>query len=230
MRRKATSLRRIYPFAFCRSCTSWTKQLSDNHVPLPKQVHPGEPARPTLFSAVTTATSAPTDKDLPPPRARTLWQRRVRDPIVNQLTQGISPEKIALTLAVGSGCAVFPILGTTTALCFLAGIMLRLNQPIIQLINQLLWPVQIAAILVCIKLGELIVRAPGVSFNLADMHRLFWDSPARFFDQYGATVLHAIIGWLVVAPLGMAALYLLTLPLLRSVNRLRSRSTIKPAI
>ena len=40
----------------------------------------------------------------PPPAdattRRTLWQRRVRDPIVAQLTQGITPEKIALTIAV----------------------------------------------------------------------------------------------------------------------------------
>jgi len=43
--------------------------------------------------------------------ARTSWQRHVIDPIAVQLTQGITPEKIALTLAVGSAFALFPILG-----------------------------------------------------------------------------------------------------------------------
>ncbi|MGC4071325.1 MAG: DUF2062 domain-containing protein [Nibricoccus sp.] len=69
---------------------------------------------------------------LPPAAAaqsakRNFWQRRVRDPLVAQLTQGITPEKIALTLAVGTACALFPIIGMTTLLCALAAIALRLN-------------------------------------------------------------------------------------------------------
>ena len=68
------------------------------------------------------------------------------DPIAAQLTQGITPEKIALTLAVGSALALFPILGTTTLLCLLAGILLRLNQPIIQMVNALCTPLHLPVI------------------------------------------------------------------------------------
>jgi uncharacterized protein (DUF2062 family) len=56
-----------------------------------------------------------------PSPQRTFWQRRVRDPIVLQLTQGITPEKIALTVAIGSAIGLFPIIGTTSLLCFLIG-------------------------------------------------------------------------------------------------------------
>ena len=65
----------------------------------------------------------------------TLLKAKIGDPIVQQLTQGLSPEKIALTVAVGLTIAVNPIIGTTTILCFFAAWALRLNQPIIQAIN-----------------------------------------------------------------------------------------------
>src|SRR5262245_45120940 len=63
------------------------------------------------------------------------WRRRVIGLIVAQLTQGVSPEKIALTIALGSTIAIFPIMGSTTLLCLIVGVWCKLNQPIIQLVN-----------------------------------------------------------------------------------------------
>jgi uncharacterized protein (DUF2062 family) len=161
--------------------------------------------------------------------SRTFWQRRVRDPIVAQLTQGITPEKIALTVAIGSCVALFPILGTTTLLCFLVAILLRLNQPIIQLINQALWPVHFPAIFACVKLGEVVLGATHVRFNLKQMHQQFWNSPAAFFHEFGATALHAIVGWAIVAPVYITAVYVITLPIVRTVTRLKEEAAAKAA-
>ena len=160
---------------------------------------------------------------------RTFWQRRFRDPVIAQLTQGITPEKIALTLAIGSSCALFPIIGTTTLLCFLVALLLRLNQPIIQLLNQVLWPVQVSAIFACVHLGETVTGAPRVSFSLTRMSQLFWDSPVKFFNEFGATALHAVVGWTLVAPFYIAAVYYLTRPILRTVNRLRTEAAVRAA-
>src|SRR5258706_253132 len=82
------------------------------------------------------------------------WQRRVVIPILNQLKQGITPEKIALTIALGALLSVFPILGATTLLCSLAAFALRLNQPIIQVINYLAYPLQIALLIPFYRAGE----------------------------------------------------------------------------
>jgi hypothetical protein len=65
----------------------------------------------------------------------------VRDPLVGLLTQGITADRIALTLAVGASCSLFPFLGTTTALNLAAGQWLRLNHPLLQTLNYLLTPV-----------------------------------------------------------------------------------------
>jgi uncharacterized protein (DUF2062 family) len=153
------------------------------------------------------------------PPKRTFWQRRFRDPVVAQLTQGITPNKIALTFAVGSACALFPILGTTTLLCFLAALLLRLNQPIIHLLNQVLWPAHIPVMYVCIRSGERLFRAPPISFDVVRMNELFWSQPGEFFRQFGATGLHAIIAWCLFAPPFTGFIYLLSAPLLRRLAR-----------
>lgn len=148
----------------------------------------------------------------------------MRDPIVLQLTQGITPEKIALTLAVGSALALFPILGTTTLLCFIVGLILRLNQPIIQLINQALWPVHVPVIFLCVHLGERIFGVRHAHFSIRQMNTLFWNEPARFFHDFGAVALHAIVAWAILAPFYIAAIYWLALPLMRSINRLKAEA------
>jgi len=154
----------------------------------------------------------------------------VRDPLRAQLTQGITPRKIALTLAIGGSCALFPILGTTTLLCFLAALILRLNQPIIHLVNQALWPVQLSVIYFCIRLGENLVGAEHLHSSLTHLNQLFWNDPAQFFHEFGATLLHAIIGWVVVAPFFSMAIYWLALPILRGMNRLEVRSRVQPSL
>lgn len=160
----------------------------------------------------------------PPPPARSVWQRRVRDPIVAQLTQGITPKKIALTIAVGSAVALFPILGTTTLLCFLVAIALRLNQPITQLINQALWPAHLPAIYLCMNLGGRLFGVSYVDLNFRHMGELLWDSPAHFLQEFGVAGLHAIAGWCLLAPFYIAAVYYVTLPLTRGITRAKTQA------
>src|SRR6201999_2971791 len=103
---------------------------------------------------------------LPPASKRTLWQRRVLDPIVAQLTQGITPEKIALTVAVGSALALFPLLGLTPLLCLLVGIALRLNQPMIQMVNFWCTPIHIPLIYATVHWGQWLFGEPRLPFSI----------------------------------------------------------------
>jgi uncharacterized protein (DUF2062 family) len=161
------------------------------------------------------------------PAARSFWRRRFRDPVIAQLKRGITPDQIAITLAVGCCCAMFPVLGTTTLLCFLAALVLRLNQPIIHLVNQALWPAQISGIFGCVRLGEWVTGATPASFNLTRMHEVFWSKPSAFFQEFGATVGHAVIGWSLLAPFCLLAVFYLTRPILRAMNRLRAEAAAK---
>ena len=49
------------------------------------------------------------------------WRERVLTLIVGQLKQGITPQKVAFTVALGFNLGIFPIIGASTVLCLAAG-------------------------------------------------------------------------------------------------------------
>jgi len=149
--------------------------------------------------------------------APSFWQRRVAAPIVAQLTQGVTPEKIALTLALGLAGGLFPFLGFTTLLCFLLALAFRLNQPIIHAVNQLLWPAQLSLIAVYVKLGARIYGAQPLPFDPTEVTRVFWSSQREFWARFGLMGLHALTAWLLSAPLLVGVGYGVSLPLVRKL-------------
>jgi len=78
-------------------------------------------------------------------------QRRLIRPLLAQLRQGVTPEKLALSSEPGHGHRA----GSGAAL---AAFFLRLDMPAIQLVNYLLTPVQIMLTLVLYRLFEPALR------------------------------------------------------------------------
>jgi uncharacterized protein (DUF2062 family) len=157
---------------------------------------------------------------------RALWRRRVLAVTVAQLRQGITPRQIALTIALGVVLGLFPILGTTTALCLLAGVWLKLNQPVIQLSNWMVAPLQVPGIYLFVRAGDRLTHAPPVSFSVAALILAFKASPLRFLQQYGTTGLRGVLAWVVFAPGIAVLLYALALPPLK---RMSGRALEHPA-
>ena len=180
------------------------------------------------MSETSSAHPAATDRAAALP-ARSFWQRRVIDPIVVQLTQGITPEKIALTIAVGSACGLFPIPGLATPLCLLAGIVLRLNQPIIQAVNYLCTPLHITAIWWTVRTGEWLFAVPHRPFRIRLLVDLLWHDPKRFLHEFGDTGFHAVVVWAFVAPFWITLIYYSALPILREIVRVKKEAAAKAA-
>lgn len=151
-------------------------------------------------------------------RPASWWQRRIAGPVIAQLKQGITPEKIALTCALGAVIAVFPILGSTTLLCGLAAWALRLNQPIIQLVNYLCYPLQFALQIPFWRAGEWF-GAPHVSLSIPELMTRFEAAPWPFIVEFAGVAAGGVAAWLVAAPLAIAALHFGLLPVLRRVAR-----------
>ena len=161
---------------------------------------------------------------------RGFWQRRLIQPIRNQLTQGVSVKAIAIGIAVGAVCGIFPVLGTTTVLTTLIAFLLKLNQPVAQAINVLVYPLHIALIPVFIRFGEFLFGADPISFSISPMLKQFSDAPLDFLYQFKATFIHCITGWLVAAPFIAALIILMVKPVLNSAAlRLSSKKT-KPSL
>jgi len=165
----------------------------------------------------------PIPAPLAEPFKRKFWQRWLVDPVMKQLTQGVTPQKISLTIAVGSALALFPILGTTTWLCVLAGITLGLNQAIIQGVNALCTFAYFPLIVFFVRFGDSLAGTPPSSVNIPFMISLFTHHPGDFIRQFGVTALHAMLGWAVVAPVWIPLVYLVALKPLQAASRRVSR-------
>ena len=149
------------------------------------------------------------------------FAKKFRDAIVAQLKQGITPDRIALTLALGGLIGVFPLLGASTALCAIAGIWLRLNQPLIQLVNYLMYPAQILLLLPFYRAGETLFGQPHLPiFSVVELVDRFRAGPLQFVVDYGMVAVYGIVVWCLVAPLVGAAAYYSLRPV---IHRLSSR-------
>ena len=145
--------------------------------------------------------------------------RSIRGLVVAQLKQGITPEKIALTLALGGLLGVFPILGASTALCAIAAIWLRLNQPIIQLVNYLVYPLQLLLLLPFYRAGETLFGQPHVPiFSVVELIDRFRAGPLQFVVDYGMVALYGIVVWCLIAPVMALALYHMLRPVLNRLS------------
>ena len=154
------------------------------------------------------------------------FRRRIARPVVELLRQGVTPEKMALSLALGMALGVFPVLGTTTALCALVAFVWRLNLPAIQIVNYFVYPLQIVLILPFFRAGERLFGAPhlplSVSQIVAAVHASFWGA-TRFL---WTTIWHAVIAWCLIAPLFVILAYVALVVLLRRIARGQNEETM----
>lgn len=151
------------------------------------------------------------------------WRRRALAPIIGQLKQGTTPKLIAMTISAGLVIGVFPILGSTTLLCGIFAVALRLNQPVIQLVNYLVYPLQIALLFPFYRAGEKLFQQPPVPIaSLGALTERFVASPTQFFIDYGMVALYGVTVWCLLAPLMFGLVYFaLRAPLAALAARIR---------
>ncbi len=148
---------------------------------------------------------------------RGFFYRRLIAPVVVLLTQGISPEKIALSLACGIVLGVFPVLGSTTILCAAAALIFRLNLPAIQLVNYLVYPLQLVFLAPFIRLGEKLFRAAPLQLSLAQMLALAHADFRHALATLWLAGVHAISAWLLMGPPAILLIYFLLSRTLRRI-------------
>jgi len=142
------------------------------------------------------------------------FYRRIAEPVLGLLRQGVAPQSIALGLACGAVIGVFPVLGTTTVLCTLAAIALRLNLVAVQTVHLLMTPVQVLLIIPFVRVGETLVGAPAEPLSISAGFELFSHGAWHATTILGSAIVHAVIGWLALGPLTLYLLYRLLRPIL----------------
>jgi uncharacterized protein (DUF2062 family) len=146
-------------------------------------------------------------------------QRKLLRPIIGLLKQGVTPEKMALSMALGVTLGIFPALGWTTALCAIAALALRLNLPAIQIVNYFMYPAQIALLIPFFRLGEWVFRAPRLAISVPQIYAMIHASVWNAIGLLWTTTWHAIVVWCVVAPIVTGIVYIILTPVLRRVSR-----------
>jgi uncharacterized protein (DUF2062 family) len=156
------------------------------------------------------------------------FRRRVVDPLLALLRQGVTPGKLALSVALGAVVSVIPVLGVSTVICALLALRLRLNMPAIQLVNYLLTPVQLLLIIPFLRLGERVTGAPRFAITLESGLALLSHGVVDAVRILWTAIVHATVGWLLLAPLAAAAIYFTFEPVFRRLAPARPISPLQP--
>jgi uncharacterized protein (DUF2062 family) len=145
--------------------------------------------------------------------------------LVALLRQGSTPEKLALCVALGVTLGIFPILGSTTLLCFVAGWIGRLNQPLIHTINHTIFPLQVVLLIPFYRLGEWLFNAPHLPITINGVRVLIQSGIANAVHVLWETTLRAIAAWCLLAPVLAVVVYFVMVWILR---KYAARGTAAP--
>jgi len=119
--------------------------------------------------------------------------------------------------SISATLGIFPVLGTTTILCAVAALVLRLNLPAIQAVNYLVYPLQLVLLAPFYGVGSWLFKAsssPIIEENIFDLLKNdFWGSMAGLWDL----TVYAGLVWLMLSPLLVLLLYNLSKPVIRSI-------------
>jgi uncharacterized protein (DUF2062 family) len=150
------------------------------------------------------------------------------------LSQGISPRRLALTLALGFAVGCIPVVGIPTVLCAGLALALRLNLPAIQMANYVAMPLQLALIVPFVRLGRWLVPQHGGPANIglapiglgfdprALMHLPTLNLATHLATSIGNVAAQALLAWLLVAIPAVALMTLALTHMLRRIPALRA--------
>ncbi len=147
-----------------------------------------------------------------------LWRRKVVQPFLELLRQGLTPEKIAFTIALGITLGVTPVVGSTVLLCTLAAIVFQLNLPAIQLVNWLVYPLQLALLVPLLRVGAWMFGRRSSEISVAHVFELIRTDVFHAVATLWTATMHALAAWLAFGSVATALIYLLLVPVLRGLQ------------
>ena len=123
------------------------------------------------------------------------------------MLQGISPDRLALCVAIGVVVGNIPILGISTILCAGIALVFRLNLAAIQVVQAAMAPTQLLLIIPFVRLGEWLLRAPRQAVSIDAGLALMAQGAGHAVAVLRDAIVHAGIAWLLVAPLAILVFY-----------------------
>ena len=141
--------------------------------------------------------------------------------MLDLLRHGVTPEKIAAAIAIGAVLGVFPMLGTTTALCTAAAALLGLNLPLIQIVNTIVYPLQLILLIPQLQLGQRLFGAPPLPLTLPRLVDMIKASVWNTITTLGVATARAVVVWLILGSIAALVIYFASVFPLRYLRRIR---------
>ncbi len=154
---------------------------------------------------------------------RTKFEGKVLKPLLSFLKQGITPTKLALSISLGLVFGLFPIVGVTTLLCLAISFVFKLNLAAIQLVNYLVYPLQLILLIPLIKLGSVFANVNPIPYSITELLEIANEDFFRAFEMLWFAHLLGIVAWAItILPLGFIVFLILKHVFLRlnKVNHL----------
>jgi len=113
------------------------------------------------------------------------------------LRHGVSPRRLALTLALGFAIGCVPLVGIPTLICAVLAFALRLNLPAIQAANYAAMPLQLLLVVPFMRLGGWLFSVGPI--RAAQAAALLHTPPTEVLTQLAGLFGHALLAWLLIA-------------------------------
>ena len=128
-----------------------------------------------------------------------IWKNKATDKIKLFLKQGVTPEKLALSLSLGITVGIIPLYGLTSLLITLVALGFRLNFAITHAVHYIVHPLQIALIIPFLKLGEIFYGDSLFPYSIKKIIYMLntdlWGTLNNFWTAY----LSAFFIWLIIS-------------------------------
>lgn len=149
------------------------------------------------------------------------FRKKIMNPLVLLLQQGVTVEKLSWSLAAGLVLGCIPILGVTSALCFVVAVVFRLNHIAIQIANYIAYPIQFALLIPFLHLGNRIFGYGSMDFNISEMLVEFQIDPYIFFEKYVGVALRATGAWAIIGLVSVVVLFFIFKPFVQMLLKLK---------
>ena len=141
------------------------------------------------------------------------------NPLAGLLRQGLAPEQLALTVALGVAAGLVPVLGAISAVAALVALRLRLNMAALQLVSHLMTPLQLVLLLPLLRQGaRLLGTAQQQNLTLTQVRHLLAHDWRAALHLLWRAELGAIVLWLLGSAPLVAVLYFTLRPLFRRLS------------
>lgn len=168
---------------------------------------------------------------LVPESLRELFRCRVLRPLLRLLRGGVTPRRLAWSLALGMVIGINPSVGLTTLVVIMLAWVFGLSQLASQIGSHVVAPLHLLLLIPFIQLGVHLFHTGGLPMNRRQIEHLS-RHPWRLFHEIWKWEWHALVVWGIAAAvlLPVLAIYLrrgLVVLMLRHRTLLRSRPAVQ---